>query len=88
MANQVGENPQLDILIRLLAVSLTRDLSKREAIELLGRAGMDRQTIADVCQTSAHAVSVVLSEARKRAKKAEPDTNSRVSKVSDGLEDV
>jgi DNA-binding CsgD family transcriptional regulator len=67
---------KLDILIRLMGASLTRDMSKRQAIELLGRAGLDRRTIADICGTSPHAVSVVLSQARRRSKPDEGGTAS------------
>lgn len=68
MDDQDALGAKLDVLIKLTAASLVRDMSKREAIELLGRAGLERNRIAEVCQSSPHAVSVVLSEARKRSK--------------------
>lgn len=63
---------KLDAIIRLLALQLTAQRGTVDAIRLLGRAGLDRNLIADVCQTTPNTVSVRLSEAKKNPKKSRP----------------
>lgn len=56
---------KLDILIRLVATQIGDNLSVAERAPLLSRAGLDRNAIADVCNTTAAAVSVRLAEAKR-----------------------
>lgn len=57
---------KLDILIRLLASSVGNGLSLVERAPLLQRAGLDRNAIAAVCNSSPEAVSVRLAEAKRK----------------------
>lgn len=65
---QLGE--KLDQLITLTALQLTTPIEKKsDKILLLGQAGMDRNLIASICDTTPHSVSVTLSAARKPGNK-------------------
>jgi CRP-like cAMP-binding protein len=57
---------ELKIVRRLIALSLIDGKMKRQQIELLGAAGMDRQEIAELVGTTVGTVSVELSNLRKR----------------------
>jgi CRP-like cAMP-binding protein len=59
---------KVDLLIRLLAMNSIRGMAKVGAIVFLHRVGMDRRDIADLCGTTPEAVSVRVSEARRRGK--------------------
>jgi hypothetical protein len=61
---------RVDALSKMLALIGTVNMKLGERIVLLGRAGFDRNWIADVCGTTPDTVSVRLSEAKRRAKKA------------------
>jgi CRP-like cAMP-binding protein len=68
---QVAE--KLDALIRLVALQLVADKGTVEGIRLLGRAGLDRNLIAQVVGTTPGTVSVRLAEAKKSsARKSRP----------------
>lgn len=60
---------KLDIVILLLASSLGQGQSLAERAPLLQRAGLDRNQIAAVCNSTAEAVSVRLAEAKRKGKK-------------------
>ena len=57
---------KLDVLIRLVATRIGNTLSVAERAPLLSRAGLDRNTIAAICNTTPEAVSVRLAEARRK----------------------
>jgi CRP-like cAMP-binding protein len=57
---------ELKIVRRLLALSLIEGKKKREQIELLAAAGMDRHDIAELVGTTAGSVSVEISNLKKR----------------------
>ncbi len=57
---------RLDKLIRLLSMHVMRDLSQREQIGLLAKAGFQPKDIADLLGTTPNTVSVTLSDLRKR----------------------
>ena len=57
---------KLDILIRLVASTVGTGLSVGERAPMLQRAGLDRNSIAAVCNTTPASVSVRLTEAKKR----------------------
>jgi hypothetical protein len=60
---------KLDLLIKLQALSLVRDLgTMREKILFLGSAGLQPKTIADLLQTTSNHVNVTLSTGRKKSK--------------------
>ncbi len=60
---------KLDTLIRLLAVSAAPDdLSLKERAVRLQRVGMTPKDIAALCDTTANAVSVALSIAKRESK--------------------
>lgn len=61
---------KVDSLARLIALLGTRGLKMGEKIILLGRAGFDRRWIAEICETTPDTVSVRLSEAKRRTKRA------------------
>ena len=56
---------ELKIVRRLLALSLIEGKKKREQIELLAAAGMDRHDIAELVGTTAGSVSVEISNMKK-----------------------
>ena len=59
---------KLDILIRLQAAALVRDLaSKKDKIIFLGSAGLPPKLIAEISQSSPAAVSQALYVHRKKA---------------------
>lgn len=61
---------KLDILIRLLAVSIApENHSLKERAIRLQRAGLAPKDIAAVCGTTPHSVSVVLSAAKRPKKR-------------------
>lgn len=57
---------KLDILIRLLASTIGSGLSLAERAPMLQRAGLDRNVIAAVCNSTPEAVSVRLAEAKRK----------------------
>ena len=60
---------KLDTLIRLLALSVAPDdLSLKERAVRLQRVGMTPKDIAPLCDTTANAVSVALSIAKREGK--------------------
>ena len=56
---------ELQILRRLLALSLIDGKKQREQIKLLAAAGLDRHEIAELLGTTAGTVSVEISNLRK-----------------------
>ena len=57
---------KLDILIKLQALSLTKDFdSQKEKALFLHRCGLEPRVIAEILGTSSNSVSVMLSKARK-----------------------
>lgn len=56
---------ELRIVSRLLALSLIEGKKKREQIQLLAAAGMDRHDIAELVGTTAGSVSVEISNMKK-----------------------
>lgn len=57
---------KLDTVIRLFAMNVGSDLSTKERAPLLQRAGLDRNDIAAVCDSSVEAISVRLAEAKRK----------------------
>lgn len=57
---------KLDILIRLLGMTIGVDLPTAERAPMLQRAGLDRNAIAAVCDASVEAISVRLAEAKRK----------------------
>ena len=57
---------KLDVLIRLLSMTVGAGLPLTERAPILRRAGLDRNAIAAVCDASAEAVSVRLAEAKRK----------------------
>ena len=56
----------LAAILRLLAVQTVEGKSLTEKVQLLERAGLERNLIAEVCGTSPSSVRGMLSQARKR----------------------
>ncbi len=67
---------RLDLLVGLVAAALTRGGTRRENIGILSGAGFPPREIARLLGTTANAVSVELSRARKRPRKAAPRTEA------------
>lgn len=69
---------RLDGITRLLALHVTSGMKTVERINYLAKAGFDRVTIAEIAGTSPDAVSVRLSEAKRkqRAKSNRPESQS------------
>jgi hypothetical protein len=66
----LGEiSSKLDILIRLVAAGVGEGLSLAERAPVLQRAGLDRNVIAAVCNSTPEAVSVRLAEAKRKTRK-------------------
>jgi DNA-directed RNA polymerase specialized sigma24 family protein len=61
-----AENSDLRVIARLQALAVIEGKNQTEAIRLLGRAGMARGEIAQVCGTSVEVVSVRLAEAKRK----------------------
>ena len=61
-------NQKMDMLIRLMAASLTKGQPQTEQISLLSKAGFQPKDIAELIGTSSNAVRVCLSKLRKMAK--------------------
>lgn len=57
---------KLDLVIRLLGMSLVANRSKTDAILALSKVGLDRTTIAELAGTTPNTVSVTLSELRRK----------------------
>ncbi|HUF54654.1 MAG TPA: hypothetical protein VMR52_12900 [Dehalococcoidia bacterium] len=57
---------RLDKLIRLVSILVTRDMSQKDQITMLSKAGFQPKDIADLISTTPHTVSVTLSELKKR----------------------
>lgn len=53
-------------LLRLSAIRSVEGMKAGDAIRLLGLAGLDRNLIAEICDTSPGTVSVRLSEAKRK----------------------
>lgn len=73
---------KLDVVARLLALSLTRDLKTGEKILLLSKAGMDRVTIAQIAETTPETVSVRMAEAKRKAR-AKPSVHETVDPLAE-----
>jgi hypothetical protein len=57
---------KIDVLIRLLAMTVGIGLPTAERAPMLQRAGLDRTAIAAVCNSTASAISVRLAEAKRK----------------------
>lgn len=69
MSNEEALSEKLDVLIRLQAAALIRDLStQKEKIAFLSQAGLRPSVIADLLSTSPNSVSVALSAMKKEGK--------------------
>ena len=73
LLRELGE--KLDKLILLIGSTVGKELSVAERAPLLSRAGLDRNAIAAICNTTAAAVSVRLAEAKRKPSKR--TTNKR-----------
>ncbi len=70
MSNDLPEITQkLDTLIKLVASGLIEGKTQREKIQLLSKAGLSPQEIAEFIETSPNTVRVALSVMRKAKKK-------------------
>jgi len=63
---------KLDLIVRLLAANVGPSLSVAERAPILRRLGLDLNTIAMVCNTTANSVSVRLAEAKRKTAKRGP----------------
>ena len=59
---------KLSVIIRLLASKSVEGKKKTDSILALGAMGLDRNTIAEIVDTSPKIVSTRLSEAKKKTK--------------------
>lgn len=57
---------KLGIIVKLMAAMLTKEMSQREAVEKLNSLGIDRQTLADVLNTTPATVNARLTEIKKK----------------------
>lgn len=65
MANELEVKETLATITRLLAAQVGSDLKLPERADLLDRLGVDRATIAVVCNTTSNAVNARISEFRR-----------------------
>ena len=68
MPNEDGLGEKLDLLSRLVAISLINGKPQREQVRLLSIAGMRPTVIAQLLGTTANTVNVALSALRKGGK--------------------
>jgi hypothetical protein len=68
---------QLDKLIRLTSIQVTKDLTLKDQILLLAKAGFPPKDIADLVGTTPNAVSVTLYQGAKKASKAKAGGNGQ-----------
>lgn len=64
---------KLDVLLRLIALQSTGELKQAQAIRLLGTAGLERQVIAELLDTTPNTVSVTLSTSKGKKNAARKD---------------
>ena len=62
-------NDKMDILIKLIAVGLSRDKPQSEVIETFAKAGLTPTIIADLLDTTRNTVSVAINRSKNRKKK-------------------
>lgn len=67
---------RLDILIKIVALSGTRDLTSTEKIQLLKSAGIAPKDIAEIIGTSQNVVNVRLSQMRKKVIRKDEEKRS------------
>ena len=60
---------KLDILIRIVALSVVAERPRQEQCELLGDSGLTPRQIAEILGTTPNTVSVALSKMRKERTK-------------------
>ncbi len=60
---------RMDAIIKILALTLPKDLNQSNKIELLSEAGFQPKEIASILGTTANTVSVTLSKMKREAKK-------------------
>jgi transcriptional regulator len=69
---------RLDTLIKLSALTLLKDKTKKDQILLLSEVGMERNQIADIVGTTPLSVSVVISRNKSnKAKEAESEDSGK-----------
>lgn len=61
---------KLDQMLRLIALQSASELQQAQAIRLLGTAGLERQVIAELLETTPNTVSVTLSTSKGKKKAA------------------
>lgn len=71
---------QLDQLISLVAMNITKGVKPTEAIRVLGSAGVDRNLIAQITCSTPQTVSVRLSEAKAKMKSPKNKDSKRKAK--------
>ncbi len=59
----------MDAIIKILALTLPKDLTQSDKIVLLSDAGFQPKEIANILGTTANTVSVTLSKVKREAKK-------------------
>jgi len=75
MSNELQElNSKIDVLTKMIAVTLSKDLEQAEAIRLLSKSGMSPKAIAELLDITANAVSIAIhrikkNETKKKSKK-------------------
>lgn len=70
---------RLDALIRLIAVSLPKEINQTKKIEILSGTGLAPKEIADILGTTANTVSVTLAGLKKKtaeSQKQQPPDSS------------
>lgn len=60
---------KLEKVMRLLAVQITNGLKREPAIQMLAAAGLERQVIAEVLNTTPNTVSVIMSTSRTKGER-------------------
>jgi len=70
---------QLDKLIRLVSMIATKDMSQKQQVAQLSKAGLQPKDIADLIGTTPHTVSVTLSDIKKQSSSKVKKTPNTVS---------
>lgn len=67
MQDNGSVSAQLDTLVKLVSILVTRDMTQKEQISVLSMAGLQPKAIGDLIGKPTHTVSVTLSDLRKQA---------------------
>lgn len=75
---------RLDAIIRLMAISLPKEINQTKKIEILSGVGLTPKEIAEILGTTSNTVSVTLSGIRRRVSETSSQRTDSVTDNSQG----